>query len=316
MTFEIPRESYPAQVRTVTIGAGEKSLSIGGATCLPFHSFDQDPGHPPRIAMEVFDEEPAKYPPPLRDYFFDVLERPKEMALRCIDMGAELISLRLLGLHPEKGKSSIEASVELVKELLAEIDVPLIVTGVNHFDRSNQALKKIAEETAGKNLLLNWMETENYKTIAASAMAYGHCAVALSPVDINMAKQLNILARDLGLDAEKIVMDPMTSPLGYGLDYGYTIAERIRLAALRGDELLANPMIFNIGWECARVKETHESEDQYPEWGSREERSALWEIVSASSLLMAGADLLILYHPKAVEVMKSKRDQLSAKGGE
>ncbi len=158
--------------------------------------------------------------------------------------------------------------------------------------------------TEGENCLINYVETDNYKTIAAACLAYGHTLVAQSPIDVNLAKQLNILLTDMNFPAERIVMDPMTGTLGYGLEYTYSIMERIRNDGLAGDKMLAFPMLVTSGYESFRVKETWASEKDYPEWGKLKDRAAYWEIATAMSLLLTGAELLIMYHPRAVEVAK------------
>jgi acetyl-CoA decarbonylase/synthase complex subunit delta len=312
MAFEIPKQPTSCTIKEVTIGAtkdqgGTRSsvIKLGGAKAMPFQSFDGALPNPAVVAMEVFDQAPEKYPDVLKNYFADVLDKPAQMAKKCVDeYGAQCISVRLYGTHPDRSDKSPDEAVAVVKSVLESVSVPVIVTGVNHFDKNNAVMKKIAESCAGENLLLNWVETDNYKTITAAAMAYNHCVVTLSPIDVNMAKQLNILTTNMGVKAEKIIMDPMASPLGYGLDYSYTISERIRLAAFANDNMLAFPILFNVGYEVAKIKESFVPAADAPQWGDLENRAAMWEIVTATSLLMAGADLLILYNPKAAQTIQ------------
>ena len=312
MTFEIPKETNAGKVVEVTIGAtpekgGTRShtMTIGGSTALPFHFFEGEHPHRPVVAMEVFDKAPAKHLDSLMEYFSDVIDKPAEMAKRCVDeYGAEFISVRLSGTHPEKGNLSAEEAAEIVQAVLKSVKVPLIITGHSHFEKINEVMKKVCEVTAGENCLINYAETDNYKTIAAACLAYGHTLAAQSPIDVNLAKQLNILLTDMNFPPEKIVMDPLTSTLGYGLEYTYSIMERIRNDGLAGDKMLAFPMLINPGYESFRIKETWASEKDYPEWGSLESRAAYWETSTAMSLLLTGAELLIMYHPQAVEVIK------------
>ena len=192
--------------------------------------------------MEVFDSVPAKYPDSLRDYTDDVLDKPGEMARRCVEeCGAEMISVRLEGTHPEKGDKSAEEAVEMVREVLRAVKVPLIITGHSHFEKTNEVMKKVCEVAAGENCLINYVETNNYKTIAAACIAYNHTLVAQSPIDVNLAKQLNILLTDMNFSPTRLVMDPLTGALGYGLEYTYSIMERIRNDGLAGDPMLAFP---------------------------------------------------------------------------
>ena len=314
MNFEIPKETNAGKVLEVSIGAtseqgGTRShtVTIGGSTSLPFHLFEGQHPHRPVVAMEVFDKAPAKYLDSLMDYFRDVIDKPGEMAKKCVDeYGAELISVRLEGTHPEKGDRSAEEAAEIVKQVLESVSVPLIITGHSHFEKINKVMKKVCEVTEGENCLINYVETDNYKTIAAACIAYKHTLVAQSPIDVNLAKQLNILLTDMNFPPERIVMDPLTGTLGYGLEYTYSIMERIRNDGLAGDKMLAFPMLINPGYESFHVKETWAPEKDYPEWGCLEMRAAYWEIATAMSLLVTGTELLIMYHPKAVEVVKKK----------
>jgi len=150
------------------------------------------------------------------------------------------------------------------------------------------------------------VETDNYKTIAAACIAYNHSLVAQTPIDVNLAKQLNILLTDMNFPREKIIMDPLTGTLGYGIEYTYSIMERMRNDGLAGDQMLAFPMLITSGFETFRVKESRAPEADFPEWGNTAQRGIYWETATATSLLMAGAELLIMYHPKAVAIVKAK----------
>ena len=314
MTFEIPKETCPGRITEVTLGATAESggtrsqtLTIGGSSSLPFHFFEGEQPHPPLVAMEVFDRPPPKFPEPLRNLFSDVIDSPGLMARKCVEeYGADLISVRLEGTHPEKGNLSAEAAADTVKEVLESVSVPLIISGHSVFDKINTVMKKICEVTAGENCLINYVETDNYKTIAAACIAYNHTLVAQSPIDVNLAKQLNILLTDMDFPPERIVMDPLTGTLGYGLEYTYSIMERIRIDGLAGDNMLAFPMLVNPGYETSLIKEARTPVEDNPDWGDLDSRLAHWETATAMSLLVAGAELLILYHPQAVSTVKRK----------
>jgi acetyl-CoA decarbonylase/synthase complex subunit delta len=325
MNFEIPKEVNTGKVIEVTIGATSEqggtrshSVTIGGSTSLPFHFFEGEFPHRPLVAMEVFDKKSEKYPSSLLDYYGDGIDRPGEMAKKCVyEYGAELISVRLEGTHPEKGNKSADEAAEIVKQVLESVSVPLIITGHSHYEKNNEVMKKVCEATAGENCLISYVEKDNYKTIAAACIAYNHTLVAQTPIDVNLAKQLNILLTEMSFPPEKIVMDPLTGALGYGIEYTYSIMERIRIDALAGDKMMAFPMLINPGYESFRVKETRAPEQDYPDWGNVELRGAYWEIATAMSLLVAGADLLILYHPKAVAAVKKKiKEMFDGRGGD
>ncbi|MCG8337917.1 MAG: acetyl-CoA decarbonylase/synthase complex subunit delta [Proteobacteria bacterium] len=293
----------------VTLGAtsengGTRTMThtVGGETCMPFHLWEGEMPRKPLVALEVFDSVSDKYPPVLRDIYGDSLDSPAEMAKRCVDeFGADLISVRLEGTHPEKGNKSAEEAVEVVNSVLGAVGVPIIVTGHNHFEKNNEVMKAVARAAAGENLLLNWAEQDNYRSIAGAAMAYGHTIVSQSPIDMNIAKQMNILLTNMDITTNKIMIDPMTSSIGYGLEYTYSVMERIRLNGLGGDKMLAGPMIVSTGQECIKAKEFKATESDFPEWGDLNKRAMAWELTTAINFLYAGADVLIMYHPSAAK---------------
>jgi acetyl-CoA decarbonylase/synthase complex subunit delta len=317
-TVPIDKDRCEMPVWTATLGATPeqggtrgKTCRIGGATAMPFHLWEGEMPNRPLLAMEVFDLVSEKYPAVLREIYAGVLDDPARMARSCVEeSGADLISVRLEGTHPEKAGQSPEQAVEVVQSVLEAVEVPLIVTGHSHFDTVNQVMKAVAKACEGENLLLNWVERDNYRTVAGAALAYGHSIVAQSPIDVNIAKQLNILLTDIGAKREQIVIDPMAGAMGYGLEYSYSVMERIRTSGLRGDEMLAGPMLVAPGAECAKIKEWKAPESDFPAWGDLSRRAAAWELAGAISLLYAGADLLILYHPEAVAATKKAIDRL------
>ncbi len=320
-TFKIRRDKCEFPVWTVKLGATRaeggtrgRTYSVGGATCMPFHLWEGEMPNRPLVALEVFDVVNDKLPQNLRNIYGDLLKKPAAMAKACVEkFGADLVSVRLEGTHPEKGNRSADDSVRLVKSVLEAVDVPLIITGHNNFDRNNEVMKAVAQAFAGENLLLNWVEQNNYRTIAGAAMGYRHCVVAQSPIDVNIAKQLNILLTNMDVKPEQIVMDPMTGSVGYGIEYTYSVMERVRYTGIMGDKMLAGPMIVSPGQECAKVKEVKAEEKDFPAWGSLKERAAVWEFTTASNLLYSGADILIMYNPDAAVALKKMIMKLMGK---
>jgi len=314
----IRRDTCERAICEVTLGATReqggtrgRTYTIGGDTCMPFHLWEGDMPNRPLVAMEVFDRVSPKYPQVLREIWGDLLNDPAKMARACVDRyGADLISVRLEGTHPEKGNMSPGEALEVVRSVLQAVDVPLIVTGHSHFDSNNEVMKEIAKGCAGENLLLSWVEQDNYRTIAGAALAYGHTVVAQSPIDVNIAKQLSILLGNMNIPLEKIVIDPITSAIGYGIEYTYSVMERIRLTGLGGDAALALPMIVTPGQECAKIKEFKASSSDFPAWGELGKRAALWELSTATSLLYAGASVLVMYHPEAAVALKKTIEEL------
>lgn len=311
-SFDVRREKSEIPVHTVKLGATKKeggtrgiSYTVGGQNCMPFHHWEGAMPNRPLVAMEVFDSVSEKFPAVLRRFWGDTLGNPAEMAKACVEKyGADLISVRLEGTHPEKGNRSPKDAVALVQSVLRAVEVPIIVTGHSNYDTINDVMKEIARACAGENLVLNWVEQDNYRTIAGAAIGYGHTVVAQTPIDVNIAKQLNILLANMSLKPEQILIDPMTGAMGYGLEYTYSVMERIRITALSGDSMLASPMILSPGQECAKIKELRAEENEFPSWGDLEKRAAIWEISTATSMLYAGADILVMYNPKAAVAMK------------
>jgi len=317
-SFELPIEKSSNATYSVKLGnlkseggTRGRTYTIGGADCMPFHFWEGQMPNKPLVAMEVYDCVNAKYPEVLRKAYGDVLNKPAQMAKLCVTKyGADLISVNLDGIHPERENRSASQSVELVNSILEAVDVPLIITGISHFEKNNEVFKAIAQNCEGENLLFNWVEQDNYRTIAGAAMAYGHTLVAQAPIDVNISKQLNILLTNMGLAPNKIIIDPMTSTIGYGIEYTYSVMERIRLTGLGGDNMLLSPMIVSVGQECAKVKEFKAPESSFPDWGNLEKRAAYWEVATATSLLYAGADILIMYTPEATVTIKGTINNL------
>jgi acetyl-CoA synthase len=317
-SFEIPKEKCEVPVWTVKLGATRaeggtrgKTYIIGGETCMPFHLWEGAMPNRPLVAMEVFDAVSPKYPLVLREAYGDLLNDPAAMAKVCVEKhGADLVCVRLDGTHPEKGNKPAQSAVDLVTGILKSVDVPLVITGHNHFDKNNEVLKAVARACAGERLLLNWVEQDNYRTVAGAAMAYGHAVVAQSPIDVNIGKQLNILLTNMDVKTDNIVMDPLTGAMGYGLEYTYSVMERIRLTALGGDKMLAGPMMVNPGQECAKIKELRAPENDFPVWGDLGKRAVYWETATAVSLLYAGADILVVYHPETARALKETIEEL------
>jgi acetyl-CoA decarbonylase/synthase complex subunit delta len=312
-SIPLKKDTCEQAVYEITLGATKahggtrgRTCTIGGDTAMPLHLWEGTMKNRPLVALEVFDKVSPKYPEILRTVWGNLLDNPVEMAKVCVEKyGADLISVRLDGTHPEKGNRSPHEALEVVKSVLAAVDVPLIIIGHSHYDKINEVMKEVARGCEGENLLLSWVEQDNYRTIAGAALAYGHTIVAQSPIDVNIGKQLNILLTNMNIPLERIVMDPVTSAIGYGIEYTYSVMERIRLTGLGGDKMLASPIIVSPGQECAKIKELRAPESDYPAWGNLDERAALWELSTATSLLYAGASIMILYHPQAAQALKS-----------
>lgn len=301
MAFVPPKESFPGRVYSVNIGTAPLDKTFGGENILPFLSFEGISPNRPVIAYEIQDVPPGDWPEEVQKPYKEVSGNPAEWAKFCRDtLNAEMIALRLTGTHPDREDRTAEDAAKTVKEVLSAVELPIIIIGSNNAEKDASVMVAAAEAAKGRNCLIGKAQEANYKTIAAAAMANDHKLIAMSELDINLSKQLNILITQMGFDRERIVIDPMCSALGYGLEYTYSVMERIRLAALaQNDATMQQPILGDVGMYVWKLKETQASEADIPQWGSLEERGIAWEAVTAVSLLMAGANLLIMRHPKA-----------------
>lgn len=305
MPFMPPQETYTGKVYSVTIGTDLKEIVVGGGNVLPFHSFEGAVPHKPVIAYEVQDVIPDDWPAEVQKPYADVMHDPVTWAQFCRDtLSARVIALRLAGTHPDRADRSPEDAAKTVREVLSAIDIPCIILGSNHAEKDASVLVAAAEAAKGRNCVIGKAQESNYKTIAAAAMANNHKLLAMSELDINLSKQLNILITQMGFEKERIIIDPMCSALGYGIEYTYSVMERIRLAALaQNDPTMQQPMLGDVGMYVWKVKETQADEADIPQWGSLRERGIAWEAITALALLLAGADMLIMRHPEAVQAV-------------
>jgi acetyl-CoA decarbonylase/synthase complex subunit delta len=308
MAFEEPKESFGGRIRQVVGG----DLKIGGENCLPFHIFEGEMPNPPRIALEVYDSRPLGWPEACLEPYRDVLDDPVEWARKCVrDYGAEMVCLQLISTDPTGQDTPAQEAGELARRVADAIDVPLIVYGTSKVEKDEEVLKSVAASCEGKNVILGPVQEGNYKGIGAAAIGYKHNVAASTPIDVNLAKQLNILLGNLGVSEDKIIIDPTTGGLGYGLEYTYSVMERDRLAALaQNDTKMQMPMIANIGKEVWKIKELKVKTEEEPAWGDAEKRGILWEAITAISLALAGADILIMRHPKAASLVKETMNDL------
>jgi acetyl-CoA decarbonylase/synthase complex subunit delta len=312
MAFVPPKETYSGKVYSVTIGTASKEVTFGGENVLPFHSFEGLTPNSPIIAYEIQDVPPTDWPGTVQKPYKDVSNDPVSWAKFCQEtLKARAIALRLIGTHPDRENRSSEDAAKTVRDVLSAIDMPLIILGSNHAEKDASVLVAAAEAAKDKNCIIGKAQEANYKTIVAAAMANNLKLIAMSELDINLAKQLNILITQMGFDKERLITDPMCSALGYGLEYTYSVMERIRLAALtQNDMTMQTPMLGDLGMYVWKVKETQAGETDVPQWGSAEERGIIWEAVTATALLLAGVELLIMRHPKAINALEKVMEEL------
>ncbi len=310
MAFEFFKESYTGSIKEITLGKGDKAVTVGGEACYPFYQFEGAMPNKPKIAMEIWDMEPEEWPEAALSPFKDVLSDPAAWAKKCVEeYGADMIVLQLKSTDPNGDDASADSAVASVKKVLGAVSVPLIVWGTANVEKDEEVLRKIAEECQGENLILGPVEDKNHKGIGAAAMGFGHTVIASSPIDVNLAKQCNILLENLGMPLERMIVDPTTGGLGYGLEYSYSVMERIRMAALaQGDDKLQLPLINNLGNEVWKCKEAKQPVAEAPLLGDPEKRPILMEAVGAVAYLMSGSNVLIMRHPESIRMVKAYID--------
>jgi acetyl-CoA decarbonylase/synthase, CODH/ACS complex subunit delta len=314
ITVEIPKEKWTGKVREVTLGATSsnggtrsKEVVVGGESTLPFLHFEGEMPHAPVVAIEIQDVTPT-WPEPLLQAWGDVVGDPAAWAKKAEEAGADIIMLKLNA--EDDGSADSAKAVKTVKAVLAATTLPLIVRGPGQADVDNELLVPVCEAATGERIVVGLCEDKNYRTIVAAALANGHLVISTSPIDVNLAKQLNILISDMRLDLDRVLMDPTTGALGYGLEYSYSVMERLRLAALSGDSMTQQPMICFVGEESWRQKESRAGEGVPAEWGDWAARGVTWETTTAVALLESGADIVVVRHPETLQLTKQTIAQL------
>ena len=314
MAFDIPKVNYSGAIRETKLGDGPKSVVVGGETSYPFYLFEGEMPHAPRIAMEVYDSPPEDWPQAALEPFAGVTDDPVAWAKKCIDeYGAEMICLQLTSIDPNGENRPAAEATAVVAKVAEAVDVPLIVWGCANDEKDAEVLRQVAETCEGKSLIIGPVAEGNYKQIGAAAIAYKHTVIASTPIDINLGKQLNILLGELGVADGQILVDPTTGGLGYGLEYSYSVMERSRMAALtQQDERLQFPMICNLAKEVWKVREVKISQADEPKLGDAKKRGIAMEATTAMSLLLAGADVLVMRHPEAIAQIRTAIQELNS----
>ncbi|HCC69414.1 MAG TPA: acetyl-CoA decarbonylase/synthase complex subunit delta [Nitrospiraceae bacterium] len=294
MEYRAPVETYAGKVREVVIGKGNKAMKIGAESVLPFHFFEGSIENPPRVALEVWDMKPKDWAEGVLEPYQNVVSDPVKWAQKCLDFGADLVCLKLVSTDPAGENAPAETAAALTKKVAIAINTPLIVYGSGDENKDIEVLTKVAEVCAGENLLLGPAVKENYEPISKAALKHGHCLIAQTPVDINLEKELNIKLMK-SFPPERIVIDPLSSALGYGIDYSFTIMERTKhIGVMFKDATMQMPIIADLGGESWKTKEAKASKRQ----------GIMWESIAALTFLLAGANLLVLRHPETLELIK------------
>ena len=302
MPFTGKSGKFNAAIRTVEIGTGDKAVKLGGENVLPFYTFDAPIENAPKIGVLITDMGLENEVAGIKDYyagattFAEIAKKAEEMP------GADFVVLRFEGADPNGENRSVEDCVAIAKEVGDAITAPLVIEGCKNVEKDAELFSKVAEALQGKNVLILSAREENYKAVAAAAsLAYGQKVGAESAVDINLAKQLNVLIGQLGVDQANVVMNVGSAAAGYGFEYVVSTMDRVKAAALaQGDVQLQMPIMTPVADEAWNVKEAMASEADMPEWGSQEERGIDMEVETAAAVLASGSNAVILKHPTSV----------------
>ena len=303
MPFVPKKQAYNAKIHEVELGVGEKAVKLGGQNVLPFHTFDADIANAPKIGVELTDLGMAEYTMPGEQAFYAGCETVVDMAKRAETMeGASFLCLHFEGADPNGLNKSTEECVQLARDVADAVTMPIVIMGCKNVEKDTELFNKCAEALAGKNILVLSARDENYKTVGASAgLAYNQKVGAESAVDINLAKQLNTVMTQLGVNPQSIIMNIGSAAAGYGYEYVASTLDRIRDAALKqSDAMLQMPIMTPVSSDTWGVKESVMAEADMPEWGNQEERGIEMEITTAAAVLAGGSDAVIMRHPSAI----------------
>ena len=313
MPFTAKKQVYAARIHAVTLGTGEKRVILGGENVLPFHTFDAPIANRPRIAAEISDRPWDDAGAPALRAFYAGCGTMAERAARAATLpGVDAVCLRFESADPNAGDMPVEECVRLAKEVADAVDVPILVMGCKSPEKDAALFAAVSEALEGRNILILSAREENYRTVGASAtLEHNQVVGAESAVDINLAKQLNVLLSQMGVPAESVCMDVGSAAAGYGFEYLASTMDRIRLAALaQSDAQLQMPIVTPVSPETWVVKESTAPEEENPGWGDVEERAIEMEVCTASACLVSGSNMVILRHPEAISAVARFIDSL------
>lgn len=312
MPFTAKSGKFNASINTVEIGCGEKAIKIGGENVLPFYTFDAPIENAPKVGIEITDFGMEHEPECIKKYY-EGCATLADMARKAASMeGVDFLSFRMEGGDPNGANKSTEELIGELKEIADAVDLPLVVCGCKNVEKDAELFSKAAEALNGKNAVILSAKEENYKTVGAAAgLAYKQIVGAESAVDINLAKQLNVLISQLGVDSKSVVMNVGSAAVGYGFEYVISTMDRVKAAALQqGDANLQMPIITPVASEAWGVKEAMASETDAPEWGSQEERGIDMEVETAMAVIAAGSNAVILKHPESIKIISGLMKEL------
>ena len=312
MPFTAKSGKFNASIKTVTVGTGDKAITLGGENVLPFYTFDAPIENAPKVGIEITDFGMENELECVKKYY-EGCTTLADIAKRAASFeGVDFLCFRMEGGDPNGANKSTEELMAALKEVAEAVDCPLVVAGSKNAERDAELLSKAAEAVQGKNAVILAAREENYKTVGAAAgLAYTQIVGAESSVDINLAKQLNVLLTQLGVNASSIAMNVGTAAAGYGYEYVASTMQRVKAAALsQNDTQLQMPIITPVASEVWGVKEAVTTEADMPEWGDQERRGVDMEVQTAAADLACGSNAVILKHPTSIATISKMIKEL------
>ena len=312
MPFTAKSGKFNASIKTVTVGTGDKAITLGGENVLPFYTFDAPIENAPKVGIEITDFGMENEPECVKKYY-EGCTTLADIAKKAASFeGVDFLCFRMEGGDPNGANKSTEELMAALKEVAEAVDCPLVVAGSKNAERDAELLSKAAEAVQGKNAVILAAREENYKTVGAAAgLAYTQIVGAESSVDINLAKQLNVLLTQLGVNASSIAMNVGTAAAGYGYEYVASTMQRVKAAALsQNDTQLQMPIITPVASEVWGVKEAVTTEADMPEWGDQERRGVDMEAQTAAADLACGSNAVILKHPTSIATISKMIKEL------
>ncbi len=220
----------------------------------------------------------------MKDKVKYILELPIQEAKKQINEDCDILGFKFT--------EDIEKGIEAFKELLPFIDKPLMLIGSGDDEIDSKLLPELMK-LIDRECIIGIANEKNYKQIVPDVIKGNHTLIIRTPIDINLAKEMNILTSDMGLPLDNILIDTDIGGLGYGFEYGYSIMEKIKLEGKSGDKYLNMPIISFATVETAKTKE------------AKDKDLALYlEITSAAAVKAAGAEYIVLTNPQSYKILK------------
>lgn len=309
--------NFPGQIETIQfIRSKGKTCTIGGEKVPPFYNFlglDKRNPNPPLVTYDVFDMgSKMMLPKPIKEEYKDVLADVPSWAKFAVEkFGAECITFHSLGIDPGTLDWPISKNRQLFEDILQAVDVPVIIGCSGNKKKDVELFKSLAEASEGERLMLSAADKATWEEVVPIAVKTGHNCLLWTSLDMNNQIKMNKDAVELGLPRDRIIMDPTCATLGYGMEYSFSIYQRMRMAGLLGEKDLAYP-ISGGTTNAWGAREAWMSEKEVPGWGARQYRGPIWEVINALSLTLVGLDLAMMFHPIAAKALKDTTKQFFA----